>query len=73
MGGFQTIGPLSGDIQADFALDADLVACKAPGYYIVGGLGENHSNATTTPPGWTVVDNTGDGPWALDNPSGRGE
>ncbi len=52
--GFQTVGPLSGDTQADFALDADLVACNAPGYYIVA-LGLWRAIRSPRPPGWTEV------------------
>ena len=51
-----TVGPLTGNTTQDFALDADVVACNAPGYGFQGGFIENF--ASVTPPALPA-----NGPW----------
>ena len=63
---------VSGDTQQDFALDANLAACTAPGYSFDGPLVETFESGGL-PSGWTVIDNAGTGGvWAFDDPGGRG-
>lgn len=68
----QSTGVLSSNMVIDFSMMVDALACEAPGYYLdVTGVNEPF-NATTTPPGWTVIDNLGNGQvWRFDNPGGR--
>ncbi len=63
---------LSADATENFALDADMLACSAPGYALVGTISESFEDGVFPPPGWTVVNNGGDCTWAGDDPSGRG-
>jgi hypothetical protein len=56
-GGYaDTIAPITvtGNANESFALDADLVACSAPGYQYLG-FAENFESWPL--PGWTIVDN----------------
>ncbi len=67
------VGPLTADApNTDFALQADMAACTAPGYYFIGGLMANFEDKTFPPAGWTVVNNGGTCEWAGDDPGGRG-
>ena len=66
-----SIGPLAGNTEENFYLDANLATCSAPGYEFGGGGLYQPFDATTTPPGWTVVNNGGTCTWAFDNPGGR--
>jgi hypothetical protein len=68
----RSVGPLAGDQTENFGLTADPTACTAPGYTRAGGLFESF-DGTTTPAGWTVIDNASTGAvWAFDDPGGRG-
>jgi hypothetical protein len=69
----RTVGPLTGAQTEDFALDADLVACSAPGYGNTASTVLTESfDATSAPAGWTVEDYDGGGQtWSFDNPGGR--
>jgi len=67
------VGPLTADApNTNFALQPDMAACTAPGYYFVGGLMANFEDKTFPPAGWTVVNNGGTCDWAGDDPGGRG-
>ncbi len=67
------VGPLTADAPGtDFALQADMGSCAAPGYSFVGGLMANFEDKTFPPAGWTVVNNGGTCEWAGDDPEGRG-
>jgi hypothetical protein len=68
--GTASVGPLAGDVTQDFALAADMAACTAPGYTQPTPLNESFT-ATTTPAGWSVVNNGGDCVWRFDNPNSR--
>jgi N-acetylneuraminic acid mutarotase len=60
------------DLTQDVAVPIDATACDAPGYGLVtAGISENFDEGST-PPGWTVTDNTGNGAWAFNNPGGEG-
>ncbi len=61
------IGLLTADRLEDFALEADVVACSAPGY---GWLGVRESFAIT-PATWTVTGTLGGANWRFDDPGGR--
>ncbi|MBN1314769.1 MAG: S8 family serine peptidase [Anaerolineales bacterium] len=57
-----TIGPLTGDLVRDFALDVELATCTAPGYTItVDALLVSEDFETWPPPGWIIEDNAGNG------------
>jgi carboxypeptidase T len=62
----RSIGPLTADRVADFALDVDRNSCTAPGYSLAGV--KQSFDATTVPAGWTVI-NSG---WSFNDPGGRG-
>jgi hypothetical protein len=66
--GTATLGPLAGPATQNFALTVN--ACGAPGYSNSGGLSESFTG-TTTPVGWTVVNNAGTCVWRFDNPGAR--
>ncbi len=70
----RSVGPLTAPATEDFALDADLIACEAPGYDDAPGILLNQSFDTTSlPTGWSVVDNAGGGQvWVFDDPGNRG-
>ncbi|MEJ5308968.1 MAG: carboxypeptidase regulatory-like domain-containing protein [Anaerolineae bacterium] len=57
------VGPLTQDATADFALQANMSTCTAPGYYFSGGLMANFEDKTFPPAGWTVVNNGGSCTW----------
>ncbi|CAG0932248.1 Bacterial leucyl aminopeptidase [Thermoflexales bacterium] len=65
----RSVGPLSATRVEDFALNADLAACLAPGYTLLG-LSEQF-NTTALPAGWNVINNVGTVGWTFDNPGGR--
>ncbi len=76
MGGYgapveRLITPPLGGSTENFALAVDLAACTALGYKVTGGIIQNF-DTTSTPPGWTVVDNLGNGQvWRFDDPMTR--
>jgi hypothetical protein len=60
------------DVSRDVALTVNADACTAPGYARhVAGLAESF-DAPTTPPGWTVVNNTPAGGWTFTDDGMRG-
>ena len=64
----------SGNLVQNVAVPVDNDACSAaPGYeYGSDGIYETF-DTTSTPAGWTVVDNAGEGlSWVFDDPGGRG-
>ena len=65
----RAVGPLTANRVEDFALQADLATCLAPGYTLIG-LREGF-NTTSLPAGWTVVNNGGSAGWRFDNPKPR--
>ena len=68
----QTVTVSTTDVTQDVALSIDATACDAPGYrFVTAGISENFDEGST-PPGWTVTDNTGNGAWAFNNPGGEG-
>ena len=49
----------------NFDLTVDSTSCSAPGYRVVStGIFESFDSGVL-PPGWSVVDNTGGGPWTI--------
>ncbi len=70
----RTVGPLTANRTENFALSVNGVACNAPGYQSSSTtpfLTENFT-PTTTPAGWTVIDNAGTGAvWRFNNPGSR--
>jgi N-acetylneuraminic acid mutarotase len=62
------------DLRQDVALPVDTDACVAPGYAprLSAPLVSESFDAPTTPAGWTVVDRTGKGGWAFNDPGNRG-
>ena len=66
----QVVGPLSSNQTVNINLNADLDACTAPGYSKGIVLNERFE-AGATPAGWTILDNTGGGVWAFNNPGER--
>lgn len=74
--GYQVVSEqvtLAGDTTWDAAVPVDAQSCTAYGYEGgMEGLTETF-DGTTAPPGWTVVDNMGNGQvWRFDDPGGRG-
>lgn len=65
----RAVGPLTANRVEDFALQADLAACLAPGYTFIG-LHEGF-NTTSMPAGWSVNNNGGSAGWRFDNPKPR--
>ena len=65
----RNVGLLTADQTENFDLNADLVACTAPGYTLFGV--SQSFDATSTPPGWAVVNNVGSAGWRFDNPEPR--
>ena len=60
------------DVVRDVSLSVEPRGCTAPGYQIrIDGLQEAFE-ATTTPPGWSVVNNTADGGWVFQDLGNRG-
>jgi hypothetical protein len=55
----RTVGPLTMDAAQDFALEADLSSCAAPGYTWQSLVSEDFE--TWPPTGWSIVDNAGNG------------
>lgn len=66
------VGPLTSDVVQDFALEANMGACTAPGYHFTDGLTANFEDDAFPPVGWTVVNNGGSCVWVGDDPGGRG-
>lgn len=68
-----SIGPLAADETDDFALNADLTACIAPGYVANRTGVEESFDAGVLLSGWTLVDDAGDGVlWRFDDLRSRG-
>ncbi len=67
-----SLGPLTGNTTRDVALQADAVACSAPGYSLSRtGTTESFAGGTL-PAGWSLVDNAGTGVvWRFDDPKPR--
>jgi subtilisin family serine protease len=65
----RTVGPLTANRVEDFALNADLTLCTAPGYQYFG-LNQAF-DATVVPTGWLVINNVGTKGWSFNNPGGR--
>ncbi len=66
----RAVGPLTANRVEDFALQADLATCLAPGYTLIG-LREGF-NMTNLPSGWGVINNVGTLGWSFNNPGSRG-
>jgi N-acetylneuraminic acid mutarotase len=67
----ETVTLGGGDQSRDVSLVVDRAACTAPGYELVPQLAEGFDEPAP-PPGWTVIDNLGNGQvWRFDNPGGR--
>ena len=65
--------PLVGGGTQDFALQADLVVCSAPGYQLITALGlQEDFDTGSLPAGWSHLDHTGGGAWVFDDPGARG-
>ncbi len=60
LNGTATITPAGAPITQDFALEADLAACTAPGYSFIG-FSQDFNSATFPPTGWNVTDVAGNG------------
>jgi hypothetical protein len=55
----------------DLAVPVDSASCDAPGYSAQYSNATEHFDGVTAPPGWSVVDNLGNGgAWRFDNPGG---
>jgi hypothetical protein len=65
----RAVGPLTANRVEDFALQADLTTCLAPGYTL-NGLREAF-NTTSLPSGWGVINNVGTKGWSFNNLGGR--
>ena len=65
----KTVGPLLANRTENFALNADLLACTAPGYQFTG-LREAF-DATVNPAGWVTINNTETVGWSFNNPKLR--
>ena len=65
----RAVGPLTANRVEDFALQADLATCLAPGYTL-DGLREAF-NTTSLPSGWGVINNVGVKGWSFNNPGSR--
>jgi subtilisin family serine protease len=63
------VGPLLANRTENFALNADLLTCTAPGYQFTG-LREAF-DATVAPTGWVTVTNVGVAGWSFNNPKSR--
>jgi hypothetical protein len=62
-----------GDVQEDFALEADLAVCSAPGYELSRTELITEDFDAGIPVNWSVVNNIGsDCVWRDDDPGGRG-
>lgn len=64
-----TVGSANQTVNVSVPINA--TTCNAPGYAVArNGLTEAF-NSTSTPPGWTVVNNGGTGVWRFDDPGNR--
>jgi hypothetical protein len=62
----------SSDVVQSFAPTVDAAACDAPGYAVdTTGVSQTF-DGTSTPAGWSVVNNTPAGGWEFDDPHPRG-
>jgi PKD repeat protein len=64
------VGPLTGNTTEDFALNADVLSCVAPGYTATTLLDEDF-DPDGFPVTWAVLNNGGDCVWRDDNPGAR--
>ncbi len=61
----------SANVTKNIPVPVDAASCTAAGYTVaVNGTSESF-DATTTPPGWSVVNNTAVGGWEFDDPGAR--
>jgi N-acetylneuraminic acid mutarotase len=59
-------------VSQNITVQADTTACTAPGYgFKVSGFLETF-DSQTTPPGWSVINNTSAGGWVFNDPGNRG-
>jgi N-acetylneuraminic acid mutarotase len=59
-------------VTQNITIQADTTACTAPGYgFKVSGFLETF-DGQTTPPGWSVINNTSAGGWVFNDPGSRG-
>jgi len=67
-----SLGPLTGNVTRNAALQADVVTCRAPGYSL-SRIGTTESfDGGVLPAGWSLVDNAGTGVvWRFDDPKLR--
>ena len=65
----RSVGPITSDRTEDFDLAADLTACSAPGYSLIGV--RQTFDTLSIPAGWTVVNNIGAAGWTFNNPLQR--
>lgn len=73
LNGTATVTPAGAPITQDFALEADLAACTAPGYTFLLGFSEDFNSASFPPTGWNVTDVAGNGVvWDLSSAWGDG-
>jgi hypothetical protein len=68
----QTVVAGSSNVAQDFALPVDALACDALGYSAETPGTPQTFDDTTTPAGWSVVNNTAAGGWQFDDPRSRG-
>lgn len=69
--GVRAVTPPAGGSTENFALTVDANTCDAPGYGVTSGLFEKFDGGST-PSGWTVVDNNGNGEeWAFVDPENQ--
>ena len=55
----------------DLGVPVDVAACDAPGYSAHDSSATETFDGTSAPPGWSVVDNLGNGGWRFDDPGGH--
>jgi N-acetylneuraminic acid mutarotase len=65
-----TVG--TSDTNADIRVPVDANTCVAPGYTVATTGTTQTFDGTTTPAGWSVVNNTAVGGWEFDDPHPRG-
>ncbi len=68
-----SLGPLTGNTTRNVALQADAVACSAPGYSLIHSGTTESFDGGALPAGWSLADNAGTGIlWRFDDPKSRG-
>ena len=66
-----TVAVGSANVTKNVAVPVDSAACDAPGYGVVVTGTQATFDGTSTPTGWTVVNNTAAGGWEFDDPGNR--